>query len=191
MHIIVKITIIFVLVLSASFILQKTIDNFTQESRGSSLQLRQQQLIFSIIQIANKPLFGNGVSYLTKNIFETDAYGDRIRDEEIMGMESIVFPKLINYGFIGFGTYLLLSAWIFLYFYRRRELHPMTQSGYLLIFSITMFFILTGNMGNASAYSYMILGVLMGCTQTLEKESKEEEDEPKQIESGTAQQDVG
>ena len=191
MHIIIKLTIVFILALSASIALQKVIDNFSQESRGSSLQLRQQQLIFSIIQIANKPLFGNGVSYLTKNIFETDAYGDRIRDEEIMGMESIVFPKLINYGFIGFGTYLLLSAWIFLYFYRRRELHPMTQSGYLLIFSITMFFILTGNMGNASAYSYMILGVLMGCTQTLEKESKEEEDEPKQIESDTAQQDVG
>ena len=67
----------------------------------------------------------------------------------------------------------------------------MTQSGYLLIFSITMFFILTGNMGNASAYTYLILGLLMGCTQTLEKESEEEEDVPKKIESGTAQQDVG
>ena len=191
MHIIVKITIIFVLALSASFLLQKAIDNFTQESRGSSLQLRQQQLIFSIVQIANKPLFGNGVSYLTKYIFQTDAYGDRVRDEEIMGMESILFPKLINYGFVGLGAYFLLSAWIFFYFYRRRKLHPMVQSGYLLIFSITTFFILTGNMGNASAYTYLILGLLMGCTQTLEKESEEEEDEPKKIESDTAQQDVG
>ena len=191
MHIVMKMMIVFVLVLSASFVLQKAIDNFTQESRGSSLQLRQQQLIFSLVQIANKPLFGNGVSYLTKYIFQTDAYGDRIRDEEIMGMESILFPKLINYGFVGLACYFLLSGWIFFYFYRRRELHPMAQSGYLLIFSITIFFILSGNMGNASAYTYMILGVLMGCTQTLEKESEEEEDEPKKIESDTAQQDVG
>ena len=191
MHIIVKITIIFALVLSASFVLQKTIDNFSQETRGSSLQLRQQQLIFSLVQIANKPLFGNGVSYLTKYIFQTDAYGDRIRDDEIMGMESILFPKLINYGFVGLACYLLLSGWIFFYFFRRRELHPMTQSGYLLIFAITLFFILSGNMGNASAFTYMILGVLMGCTQTLEKKSNAEENKPKKIKAETAQQDIG
>lgn len=191
MHIIIKITIVFVLVLSASFVLQKAIDNFTQESRGSSLQLRQQQLIFSLVQIANKPLFGNGVSYLTKYIFQTDTYGDRIRDDDIMGMESILFPKLINYGFVGLACYFLLSGWIFFYFFRRRELHPMAQSGYLLIFAITLFFVLSGNMGNASAYTYMILGLLMGNIQALEKKPNTEENEPKKIQAETPQQDVG
>ena len=45
-------------------------------------------------------------------------------------------------------------------------------------------------MGNASAYSYMILGVLMGCTQTLEKKTDDEINEPKEIQAETTQEYV-
>lgn len=187
--ILVKITIVVALVFASFLYAQKVIENFSQENRGSSLQLREQQLIFSIIQIANKPVFGNGVSYLTKYIFETDTYGDRIRDDDIMGMESILFPKLINYGFAGLFLYFLLCGWIFVYFYKRRHLHSMASTGYLLIFAVTVFFIMSGNMGNASAYIYLIIGLILGNIQKLEK-SSEDIDKPKEIESKPTETDV-
>lgn len=149
------------------------IQHFSQESRGSSLQLRQQQLLFSIVQIANRPLFGNGVSYLTKHIFETDQYGDRIQNDEILGMESIVFPKLINYGFVGLFTYYLFCAWMFFWFYSKRNLHPGAVSGYLITFATTAFYTLSGNMGNASAYIYLILGLLVGNLVSAQKAQAE------------------
>lgn len=151
------------------------VGHFSQETRGSSLQLRQQQLIFSVVQIANRPLFGNGLSYLTKHIFETDQYGERIRDPEIMGMESILFPKLINYGFVGLFTYYLFCAWMFFWFYSKRDQHPTAISGYLIIFAVTIFFTLSGNMGNASAYIYLILGLIMGNLVSTQKAQAEKE----------------
>jgi O-antigen ligase len=174
-HILIKIFMIFALVIAAYFSVQKVIDNFSQETRGSSLQLREQQLLFSIVQIAESPLFGNGVGYLTKQIFETDAYGDRIRNEDILGMESILFPKLINYGFVGLFLYFMLSIWIFVYFFRRRNESMIAISGALEIFAMTLFFILSGNMGNASAYTYLIIGLLAGNIQTSEESEQEEE----------------
>ena len=166
---------IFALVIAAYFGIQKVIDNFSQETRGSSLQLREQQLLFSIVQIAESPLFGNGVGYLTKHIFETDAYGDRIRNEDILGMESILFPKLINYGFVGLFLYFTLSIWIFVYFFRRRNENMVAISGALEIFAMTLFFILSGNMGNASAYTYLIIGLLAGNIQISEESEQKEE----------------
>ena len=174
-HILIKLFMIFALVIAAYFGIQKVIDNFSQETRGSSLQLREQQLLFSIVQIAESPLFGNGVGYLTKHIFETDAYGDRIRNEDILGMESILFPKLINYGFVGLFLYFTLSIWIFVYFFRRRNENMVAISGALEIFAMTLFFILSGNMGNASAYTYLIIGLLAGNIQISEESEQKEE----------------
>lgn len=187
--IIVRLSLVVTLIFASFMYAQKVIENFSQENRGSSLQLREQQLAFSFLQVVDKPIFGNGVSYLTKNIFETDAYGDRIRDNDIMGMESILFPKLINYGFAGLFFYLLLCSWIFVYFYKRRNIHSIASTGYLLIFAITAFFIMSGNMGNASAYIYLIIGLALGKTQMLEKSSADI-DKTKEIESKTTGKDV-
>lgn len=154
----------------------QVVAHFSQESRGSSLQLREQQLFFSVSQIIDKPLFGNGVGYMTKHVFETDQYGDRIRNDEYMGLESIVFAKLINYGFVGLFTYYLFCLWMTIWFYSKRKLHPQAATGYLLTAGATLFFTLSGNMGNASAYVYLILGLVMGNLVSL-KEAQEEEEE--------------
>lgn len=174
-HILIKLFMIFALIVTAYFSIQQVIENFSQETRGSSLQLRQQQLIFSVIQIAEKPLFGNGVGFLTKYIFETDAYGDRIKNEDILGMESILFPKLINYGFVGLFLYFTLSIWIFIYFFKRRDESEMAISGAMEIFAMTLFFVLSGNMGNASAYTYLIIGLLTGGILSSEEAEQEKE----------------
>lgn len=178
----IKLVMIILLSMAASLYAYKAVEYFSRETRGSSIQLRQQQLAFSYMQVVNKPIFGNGASYLTKHIFERDTYGNRVEDDEIKGMESILFPKLINYGFFGLGAYFLLCVWIFFYLYKRREHCPEAQCGYLLIFSGTSFFVLSGDMGGASAFMYLMLGLFVGSVKSVD-EAKKEEEHTKELEA--------
>ena len=65
---------------------------FSAKEGGSSLELRQQQLLFTVIEFANKPLFGHGLYYTNHTILATDDDGKRVNfdKEETQGLESIV-----------------------------------------------------------------------------------------------------
>lgn len=121
------------------------------------------------------PVFGNGTGYTSKKIFEKDAYGDRIKDSSIGGLESIVFFTLIDYGIFGLFAYYLLYVWIALIFFRLRKISPEAISGLIITISAIMFFSLSGNMGNASSFVYLILGLqLSECMNLKQKETQEQ-----------------
>ncbi len=50
----------------------------------------------------------------------------------------------------------------------------MAISGAMEIFAMTLFFVLSGNMGNASAYTYLIIGLLTGGILSSEEAEQEE-----------------
>lgn len=157
------------------------IDYFSVEGQGSSLQLRQSQLLFSINAILDKPIFGNGVGYMNDFIFEKDAYGKTIMEEDIMGLESILFVKIIDYGLFGLCSFLLLSGWIFFWFYRRSKKYPEAESGLLITATTMGLFYLSGNIGNISALSYALIGLLAAEIKNKEELFENEEtDEKKQ-----------
>ena len=146
--------------ISAAYI-NMAIDEFSKESQGSSLSMRQQQLLFTFFQIQQSPIFGNGVGY-TKNVFDYDDEGRPINDADIGGLESIVFKTLIDYGAIGLFAYYLYSIGLFFIFFRRRKNSWAASIGYELVFCSTLFFTLSGHIGNNTAFVFLIEGLLMG-----------------------------
>ena len=146
--------------LSAAYI-NIAIDEFSKESQGSSLSMRQQQLLFTFFQIQNSPIVGNGTGF-TKNVFDYDDEGRPINDADIGGLESIVFKTLIDYGFIGLAAYYFYDICLLVLLYRRRKQFWTAPIGYQLVFVSTLFFTLSGHIGNNTAFAFMLEGLLLG-----------------------------
>ena len=161
------------------------IDYFSVEGQGSSLQLRQSQLLFSINAVLDKPVFGNGVGYMNDFIFEKDSYGKTIMEEGVMGLESILFVKIIDYGLLGLCAFLLLCGWIFFWFYKRGKKFPEAESGYLIMATTMGLFYLSGNIGNISALSYALIGLLAAEIKNKEELLENEETDKKEQQGET------
>ena len=167
----------------ATAYINSIIDEFSQQSKGSSLTLRQQQLLFTFFQIQQNPVFGNGVGF-TKNVFDYDDDGRPINDSSIGGLESIVFRTLIDYGFVGLAAYYLYNICLFFLFFRRRKDSWVAAIGYNLVFSSTLFFTLSGHIGNNTAFAFMLEGILLGSLYNEESnEDNPDNQEPEQIEA--------
>lgn len=156
------------------------IDYFSIEGQGSSLQLRQSQLLFSINAVLDKPIFGNGVGYMNDFIFEKDSYGNTIMEEGVMGLESILFVKIIDYGLFGLCSFLLLGGWIFVWFFKRAKKFPEAESGLLITATTMGLFYLSGNIGNISALSYALIGLLAAEVKNKEELLENEETDKKE-----------
>lgn len=171
------VVIAFVAVILGSYV----IDYFSIEGQGSSLQLRQSQLLFSINAILDKPIFGNGVGYMNDFIFEKDSYGNTIMEEDIMGLESILFVKIIDYGLFGLCAFVFLCVYIFFWFFKRGKKFPEAEAGYLITATTMGLFYLSGNIGNISALSYALIGLLAAeiknKEELLEDEKADEKEE--------------
>lgn len=158
-------------------IMPKVVDTFSVEGEGSSMTLRQEQLLFSYIQFMKSPIYGNGVRYISKFVMERDTYNDRITNDEIGGLESVVFFQLIDYGLIGFVSYFLLFIIAFIYFFRRRQ-NSYAQAGLLVTICFAIFACLSGEIGGNNSFAYMIMGYCMGALHVEEKsEGKPEGDD--------------
>lgn len=168
--IVLKITCIGLCFFMATAYISVVIDEFSKESQGSSLSMRQQQLLFTFFQIQNSPIVGNGTGF-TKNVFEYDDEGRPINDADIGGLESIVFKTLIDYGFIGLAAYYFYDVCLFVLLYRRRKQMWTAPIGYHLVFISTLFFTLSGHIGNNTAFAFMLEGLALG---TLYREHDEE-----------------
>ena len=157
------------------------VDEFSQQSKGSSLTLRQQQLLFTFFQIQQNPILGNGVG-ATKNVFDYDDDGRPINDASIGGLESIVFRTLIDYGFVGLFAYYLYDVCLFILFFRRRKESWVAIIGYNLVFTSTLFFTLSGHIGNNTAFAFLLEGLLLGNLYKEDGSEEIETEEPEQIE---------
>ena len=89
-------------------ILPRAIEEFSVEGQGSSMSMREEQLLFSYLHFVKSPIYGNGVRYISKYVMERDTYNDRVVDSSIGGLESVIFFQLIDYGLIGLVSYILL-----------------------------------------------------------------------------------
>lgn len=161
--------------------IHQAIEHFSQENRGSSISLRQEQLIFSALQIAESPIFGNGLFFTSKTIFERDAYGERVEDDDIGGLESIVFFTLIDQGIVGLLAWYMFYTWVFLILFRRRNVSMDAIIGYIITMAAVLYFTLSGNMGNNIGMAQLIIGALLG--SVLKKEECLEKSKIKVIKS--------
>ena len=177
----VRLFVIFLIVFGSLMYVPKVVDSFNVEGEGSSLSMREQQLLFSYMHFMKSPIYGNGVRYTSKYVMERDAYNDRIVDSEIGGLESIVFFQMIDYGIIGMACYALLFLVAFYYFARRWK-SPYAQAGLLVTVCFFVFACLSGEIGGNNTFAYMLMGYCMGVLRADEKEENEEDaDEEKML----------
>jgi hypothetical protein len=97
------------------------IDMFTYEggtSGGSSMQLREQQLMASIELFWRNPLFGNGFGFFRENILpQTSVF----YNPELAGMESYIFELLIEQGIIQASCIFIFVFQLFRYFIKNKN----------------------------------------------------------------------
>lgn len=157
-----------------------------EDSRGSNLNFRREQLLFSVLAIQQSPIYGNGVQYISKYIFGDTDDGSRgiargYDNENLGGLESIVFRKLIDYGFLGLGCFFAFLAFFQFYFLINRKKSIYANSGAFVTFSFTLFLILSGTLQNSIIYGYVFLGYCLGKVRVLNvlgiEESKDTEEQ--------------
>lgn len=178
-----KFLIVVILGFGMAWMAPKVMESFDVEGEGSSMSLRQEQMLFSYLQFMKSPLYGNGVRYTSKYVMERDTYNDRVTDEEIGGLESVVFFQLIDYGLLGFGSYSLLFLFAFIYFFRRRRFSH-AQAGLLVTVSFFIFACLSGEIGGNNTFAYMLMGYCMGATRIDEEDEEQEEERLEKIAAG-------
>lgn len=191
--ILVKIATIGLIILSFTAILGVIADNFKGgQGRGSSIDLRTQQLIFSIVTIDKSPIWGNGNKYASHNLFEENDAGQmRVEDSsgtDMGGLESVVFTLLIDRGFVGLISYYLLLFWIFWLFYRYRNRFSERDDAFIIVGAGILFLTLSGSIGNSSAFLFSILGLQLG-NFVQEKEKQEDEEDANALPSADLHQD--
>lgn len=163
-----KIAVFGLIAISFSAIMAFLLANFQQggQGRGSSLDFRTQQLIFSVMAIENSPILGNGNKYTANYILEENDKGEKRAEDssgqDMGGLESVVFTLLIDRGAVGLLTYYLLLLWIFCIFFKNKKKYPETKGGFALIFAGTAFLTLSGVIGNSSSFLFLFTGVQLG-----------------------------
>ena len=191
--ILIKIATIGLIIISFTAILGVVAENFKGgQGRGSSIDLRTQQLIFSVLTIEKSPIWGNGNKYASHNLFEENDAGQmRVEDSsgtDMGGLESVVFTLLIDRGFVGLISYYLLLFWMLWLFYRYRNRFSERDDAFIIVASGILFLTLSGSIGNSSAFLFSILGLQLG-NFVQEKEKQEDEENTKALPSADLHQD--
>jgi len=166
-----KIVLVGLAIFSFGTVITLTI-NYFEDSNGSSLDLRKEQLLFSVLAIQQSPIYGNGLQYTSKYIFESDTEGKKgtakgSDDENLGGLESIIFRKLIDYGFLGLVCFFAYLLCFLFYFIRHRKKTVYAHCGALVTFSFTIFLILSGTLSNSIVYGYLLIGFCLARTRMI------------------------
>jgi hypothetical protein len=169
--IVLKIITIGALCFVAVFSVNKFVESFSEEGQGSSISMRQEQILYSYVLFIKSPIVGNGVRYTSKNVMQRDSYNDRVLDTSIGGLESVVFYQLIDYGLLGLFSYFLLFVCGLFYFFRRRKFE-FANTGFFVMLSFLIFAILSGEIGGNNVLAYLLSGFCLGAVH--EQESKKD-----------------
>ena len=159
------------------------VDQF-ENSRGSNLELRKEQMAFSVLSIRRSPIYGNGVQYTSKFIFRDTDDGSRgtakgYYNENLGGLESIVFRKIIDFGILGLASFLFFLLFFQFYFLFNKKYSVYASSGGLVTCSFTLFLILSGTLANSIIYGFVFMGYCLANTYKAKIEAKAES--PKEI----------
>ncbi len=168
-RLIIKIAFIGLTIFSLGTILALFVTQF-ENSRGSNLDLRREQLIFSALAIQQSPIYGNGVQYTSKYIFGDTDDGSRgtargYNNENLGGLESIIFRKIIDYGFLGCTFFFVFLIYMQLYFIINRKKSLYACTGSYVVLSFTIFLILSGTLANSIVYGFTLIGFCLAKTR--------------------------
>lgn len=158
-----KILIAGMLIFSFSALFAIMLENFqtSHAGKGSSLDFREKQLLFTLVTISHSPIFGNGNKFTSHVIFAEETRAHNSSGEDLGGLESVVFSLLIDRGFFGLFSYYLLLLWMFILLFRHRK-NALISSGFVLAVAGTAFVTLSGTIGNCSQFLFLLAGYQLG-----------------------------
>lgn len=174
-----KLIIAGIVIFSFSALFSFMVDNFqtSHAGKGSSLDFRERQLLFTMVSISNSPILGNGNKYTSHVIFAEDTRAQDNHGDDLGGLESVVFSLLIDRGFFGLFSYYLLLLWMFIILFKHRKA-PLISGGFALVAAGTVFVTLSGTIGNCSQFLFLLAGCQLGEIQKEKIEELEAEEKP-------------
>ena len=145
------------------------VDAFSVEGRGSSLDMRQRNLLICAVSFAQKPVTGHGFNYIG-SLIERD--GD---DRAIDGaMESVFFNLMVEQGLVGLVSYFGFAGLCFVSFRKMRECDPkVAEIGEGLTICLVVFSLMSGTLGNLHSMNYLIQGTCLGMLCAKKEEAEE------------------
>ena len=112
---------------------------------GSSINMRQNQLMISMLYFSNNPVLGNGIDYYAEVVKPDDMVIKRLG---LYGAESYVFILLIERGIIQIVAIILFCIAIIIHYYRNlRACRLESAVGMAIFLSFVLISITTGNSG--------------------------------------------
>jgi hypothetical protein len=164
---IVKGAIIVALVSGIYYIGNAFVESFSAEGRGSSLDMRQRNLLICLISFADSPIYGHGFNYMG-NLIETDGDG-RAFDGS---MESVFFNLMVEQGLLGLLAYFGFAGACYFRFFRLRKYNAaVAEVGEGVTICIVIFSLMSGTLGNLHSMAYLVQGMSLGmlCAKTNEE----------------------
>jgi hypothetical protein len=158
----------------------KTFDQLTdvvlnggKSTEGSSVDMRQQQLLISYKYFNDSPIYGNGFDYIIENLGFSSDLSKRESDADAYGFESYFFTLLIEQGIVGIVANLIL--FIALIIYHIRNIFKLRGSDRRFVFINLLnilgylVFILTTGTLNSMPFFFIIMGISISIQQKMLK----------------------
>ncbi|MDB5274875.1 MAG: hypothetical protein JWO58_3242, partial [Chitinophagaceae bacterium] len=147
-------------------ITERTLDVFTtggKKVEGSSLQMRQKQLIISLKYFADSPVFGNGFNFINTKLGFSVKIEDRTSDADAFGFESFAYVLLIEQGIIGIFAYLTVFISLFVYHLKsylkcENEYRPLILINLIFVIGYLLFILGTGTI-NSLPFFFAFMGI--------------------------------
>lgn len=153
------------------------VESFSEEGRGSSLDMRQRNLLVCLFSFAESPIYGHGFNYID-NIIEKNDDGRAIDGS----MESVFFNLMVEQGLIGLIAYLFFAGLCYFHFRKLRKYDEnVAEIGEGVTICIVIFSLMSGTLGNLHSMAYIVQGMCLGILNG--KLSEEKEDELLEIEN--------
>jgi hypothetical protein len=145
------------------------VESFSEEGRGSSLDMRQRNLLVCLISFAESPIYGHGFNYIVNIVERTD------EGRSVDGaMESVFFNLMVEQGLLGLIAYLIFAGLCCFYF---RKLHEydkdVSEIGEGVTICIVIFSLMSGTLGNLHSMAYIVQGLCLGILCGKSNEEKE------------------
>lgn len=144
----------------------KIVERFSAAREGSNISLRESQMLFTLVEIQNHPWLGYGYHYIGDVIFERDSEGDLVDSSlpaEIGMLESVLFSWWIERGLVFLIAFFGYMIALGLYF-ERSKARPPAVIGQYIIYSISLFLLLSGEMGGNTYMAFSLIGLCLGAT---------------------------
>ena len=129
-----------------------TFGNHGASYEGSSVDMRERQLLASYMLFEQSPIVGNGFAYIIEGLGYSSDASERNTGTDLMGFESYSFKLLIEQGLFGIIGNLVFFISMFIWFYRKYQINSILGKRFVVFtFSLVICFLVfilgTGDLG--------------------------------------------